>query len=441
MIEKDRSKRIVALSLPIIGGMVSQNILNLVDTAMVGSLGNAALAALGLGGFATFMLSALLTALGNGVQSAASRRKGEGKTSVIAAPLNAALIITMILAPIWSLVFYNLVDPLYPFLNSDPEVIRLGTDYLQIRIIGITFMTMNYCFRGHWNATDNSHVYMRTLIIMHITNIVLNYFLIYGSFGAPKLGVYGAGLATTLSIALGSILYWLKAIKLAIHQGFLKTLPSAVEIKNQLKVSLNVGVTQFFFAAGLTSLYWIIGQIGTPELAAANVLINVTLVAILPAIGFGISAATLVGQSLGKNEPNDAEKWGWDVVRMGAVVIGLIGLPMLLVPHYIIPIFVKDPQTLAIAQHPMMLSGMFLTIDAIGLILMNAMQGAGYARVPMYTSITLQWFLYLPLCYLLGPILGFGLIGVWICHILYRTLQSAAMVIIWKKGYWKLAKV
>ena len=158
-------------------------------------------------------------------------------------------------------------------------------------------------------------------------------------------------------------------------RGFLSVLPDKAEILNQFKVSANVGITQVFFAGGLTTLYWIIGQIGTAELAAANILINITLVAILPAIGFGLSSATLVGQALGRKDPADAANWGWDVVKLGCTAIALIGLPMLLIPKIILPIFTSDPTTVELAALPLMLSGLFLTIDCVGLILTNAMQG------------------------------------------------------------------
>ena len=238
--------------------------------------------------------------MGTGVQSAASRRKGEGKLAKVAGPLNSALLLAVCVAPFWSGLWYSLTDLLYPYLNSDPEVIKLGSEYLKVRIIGITFVTFNFCFRGYWNAIDRSKVYLKTIVMMHVLNIILNYIFIYGNFGAPELGVYGAGLSTTISIILGSLIYLSLSFKDERGRGFLAVLPNKAEILNQFKVSANVGITQVFFAGGLTTLYWIIGQIGTAELAAANILINITLVAILPAIGFGLSSATLVGQALGR---------------------------------------------------------------------------------------------------------------------------------------------
>ncbi|MGD9388504.1 MAG: MATE family efflux transporter, partial [Gammaproteobacteria bacterium] len=97
-----RGRRVLLLALPIIGGMVSQNVMNLVDTAMVGTLGDAALGAVGLGGFANFMFMALLLGLSTGVQTIAARRKGEGALDQTAVALNGGLLVLLCVAPVLS---------------------------------------------------------------------------------------------------------------------------------------------------------------------------------------------------------------------------------------------------------------------------------------------------------------------------------------------------
>ena len=153
MLEKDRLNRILALALPILGGMVSQNILNLVDTAMVSRLeySNAALAAVGLGGFLLFVTQAIILGFGMGVQASASRRKGQGRVRETALFLNAALVIVIAIAPLLSVLVINVVPKIYPLINADEQVIALGVPYLQIRAFGIVFVAMNYseCHRSH----------------------------------------------------------------------------------------------------------------------------------------------------------------------------------------------------------------------------------------------------------------------------------------------------
>ena len=275
----ERIKRILTLATPIIGGMISQNILNLVDTAMVGSLGSPALAAVGLGSFAVFMSQALVMGISAGVQAISSRRKGEGREDEAALPLNAGLLLVIIIGALLTSFIYPNVGKIFSYLNEDPEVISPGTEYMGVRVLAISFVGMNFAFRGFWNATDRSSIYMKTLIFMHISNIVLNYILIFGNFGMPAYGVYGAGLGTTIANILGTCCYFILGMRLARKQGFCIAFPSKRSILELATISIPAGIQQLFFAAGFTVLYWIIGKVGTKELGAANVLINVMLVA------------------------------------------------------------------------------------------------------------------------------------------------------------------
>ena len=187
--QRDRLDRILGLALPIVGGMISQNVLNLVDTAMVGTLGDAALAAVGIGGFANFMFMALLLGLATGVQVQASRRKGEGKLAETASPLNGGLLLICLAAPALSAVLYWSVPLIYPWLNGDPEVIAQGVPYLQARVLAIVFVGANFCFRGYWNAVDLPRLYMGTIITMHAANIFMNWVFIFGNLGVfPSTG-------------------------------------------------------------------------------------------------------------------------------------------------------------------------------------------------------------------------------------------------------------
>lgn len=423
------------------GAQVSQNILNLVDTYMVGKLGDAALAAVGLGGFASFMSFALLMGVSTGVQATSSRRKGEGNIEEMANPLNTGLAMVFTLGVPLMAILYFAIPHLYPFLNPDPEVVKLGSDYLQIRILALVAITINFCFRGYWNAIDNAKFYMGTLVFAHSTNVVLNYLLIFGNFGFPALGVRGAALGTTISLSLGSLIYFFLGLKYARANGFLSRFPSVQEIWAMFKLSLPAGIQQFFFSAGFTAFYWIIGQVGTSELAAANVMVNIILLAILPGLGLGMTAATLVGQALGRREPEDASIWGWDVTKVGSLMISVIVIPMWAFPEIILSAFLKDPDTLALAITPMRLTGLGITFDCAGLILMGALQGAGDTRTTMKISVLLQWVVFLPFAYILGPVLGHGLLTLWGCYLTYRLIQAGLFARLWIQGKWQQIEV
>ena len=172
---KHRIATILGLALPIIGGMMSQNILNLVDTAMVGRLGNEALAATGLGGFAFFMAIATMMGLSAAVQAMAARRVGEGKLNHAAQPLNSALLLALVFGVPFSVLLIFTAPHFFPILNGDAAVSSQGIPYLQARFSTLALGGMTFAFRGYFNGVDRPIVYMRTLLITHAVNIVLNF--------------------------------------------------------------------------------------------------------------------------------------------------------------------------------------------------------------------------------------------------------------------------
>ena len=437
----DRRRTILILALPIIGGMTSQNIMNLVDTAMVGSLGANALAAVGIAGFANFMCISVILGLSTAVQATSARRKGEGNEAVMAASLNGGLLLAVAIGLPLSVLFYLLTPWLFPYLVTDPAVQPLGIEYLQVRLIGMIFVGMNFAFRGYWNGISMPKLYFRTLLTMNMLNIVLNYILINGHAGFPALGVYGAGLGTTLSLVVGTALYFYLGHRHASAHGFLHALPSKHVLINMLRLSIPSSIQQFFFAAGLTSLFWIIGQVGTPELAAGNVLVNIMLVALLPSIALGLTAATLAAQAMGKGDLADAKQWGWDVSKVGFVLLSVLGIPMVIAPELLLSAFIHDPEVMQLAIWPLRAIGLFIAIDGVGMILLNALLGVGDSKAVMKVSLTMQWGVFLPIAWFVGPVCGGGLLAIWLLQIAYRALQVGIFSHIWRKGHWQDIKV
>lgn len=433
----ERRKRIFGLALPIIGGMLSQNVMNLVDTAMVGTLGDAALAGVGLGGFANFLFSSFVLGLSAGVQAMAARRVGEGRLSETAVPLNGGLLLAFVIAVPWSALLIATAWDYFPLLTSDAEVVEQGVPYLQARLCAMFAMGMNFSFRGYWNAVDKSILYMRTLISMHVVNIFLNWVFIFGNLGAPELGSMGAGVASAAATIFGTASYFLLGRTYARENGFLHGLPTRETVRTIVRVAAPSSLQQFFFAGGMTVFLMLVARMGTPELAATKVIIDLILVGILPGIGFGLAAASLAGQALGRGDPEDAKQWGWDVVKIAVVVVAVASLPVVLLPKVLLGIFIHDPDTLALATNPLRLAAGFLFIDAAGMVLMNALTGAGDTKRVMYIGVGFQWLLFLPAVYVVGPTLGLGLVAVLGMQATYRAVQAFVFGGMWQRGRWQ----
>ena len=441
LVAEPRRKAILALALPIIGGMTSQNILNLVDTAMVGRLGAEALAGVGLVSFLSFLSVAAVTGMSSSVQALAARRVGEGRLSETAVSLNGGLLIALLYGIPISILLWFCAQPIVAALLQDAKAVSEGSAYFEMRLLAITAVGMNFAFRGYWSAINQARLYMRTLIIMHVINVFLNYTLIFGHFGFPALGVQGAGIGTAVSMWVGTGIYFFLAMRHARPAGFLARIPSAEQMRSLLKLGVPSSIQQILFAGGFTVLFWIIGHVGTEQLAVANVLINITLVAILPGMGFGIAAATLAGQALGRQNYDEAYRWAWDVCRVGMVVFVLLGLIMLFASREVLGIFLTDPNLVELGLWPLRLVGIGIFVDGIGLILMQALLGVGASTVVMLVGVGMQWLVFLPIAYVMGAILHLGLLEIWIAMNLYRGVQAALFIWVWTRRRWQTIQI
>ena len=441
MITKERFNRIAALALPIIGGMLSQNILNLVDTAMVGVLGPTALAAVGVGSFANYMAIAAILGLSSSVQAMASPRKGEGRENEMAIPLNGGLFLAFAIGLPLSVTLIAFAPSIYPIINSDPAVIAEGVPYFEARLLGMVAVGMNFSFRGYFTGVSMAGLYLKTLLIMHLANVLLNYGLIFGNFGLPELGAEGAGLGTSLSLYLGTVIYTIFAFRHARERGFLTRIPSRETMATMMRIALPNAVQQFLFATGFTVFFWIVGQVGTDELAASHVMVTLILVGLLPGMGLGLAALTLVGESLGRKDPDEATRWGWDVSKIAMISLTLIGFPAVVAPDLVLSAFIHEPRVVDMARLPIQLIGASMVFEGLGTVLLNALLGAGAARSVMSVAVGTQWLIGLPLAWFLGPYLGLGLLWVWAANAGYRILQTAVFVGLWHRGKWATIKL
>lgn len=418
------------------GGMMSQNVLNLVDIGMVGRLGDAALAATGIGSFSNYMAIAFIIGLSAGVQALAARRLGEERHSETAVPLNGGLILALMIGIPLCFILWHATPWAFGFLTDDPAVRELGIPYLQVRVLSMMAVGMNFSFRGYWSAIHMTGIYLRTIVTMHIINIFLNWVLIFGNLGAPEMGVVGAGLATTISLYIGTVLYFVFAIRHASDKGFLHQRPSRSMLWQQFKISLPSSIQQLFFAAGLVTLVWIVGKIGTREVAAINVLMTFHITAILPAFGIALATTTLVGNALGRKDVEDAASWGWEGSAMTfiyGIAMSLVLIPLALP---ILGVFLTNTETRDLAHLPMILWAAMISFDTLGMVLMNALIGAGDTRRSMWISVIAQWVFFLPAAYLVGPVLGYGLLGVWVINGFYRVGQALVCAHQWQGRKW-----
>ncbi|XKH58760.1 MATE family efflux transporter [Halomonas sediminis] len=436
-----RHRRIIRLAMPIIIGMLSQSVLNLVDAALVGSLGEVALAGVGVGGYAMFMVTALVFGLSSGVQSQTAQRFGANSQSADqrdarALPLSAGLLLAAGMALPLTILGIWQAQALLGLINQTPEVQAIAVEYFRWRMLSLIAIAMTLCFRGYWNGVQQTGVYLRIIIVVHAFNVLASIGLIFGHAGLPEMGAAGAGAGTTLSLLLGLILWVRVSSRGARQDGFLSNLPSPASLRKTLSLALPHSFQQLWFAGGYAVLFWLLGQLDTASVAVGHILVNLSLLLILPGVGLGIAAMSLVGEALGRDAGEDAHRWGWDALRVAWMSLAAMALPMLLIPEWVLGLFLDSAALIEMGRLPLQLTGVMIVLDAAALVLAQALLGAGAQRTVMLLTLGMQWLIFLPLAWWVGVVLGYGLLGIWWVQLAYRVLNSSGFIWAWQSQRW-----
>lgn len=441
-IESARLSRILSISIPIILGMLSQSLLNLVDAAMVGNLGSKSLAGVGIGSYASFLTVSLVMGLSAAVQTLVARRMGAKQSEIAGKPLMAGLILgTLISLPI-TLFFYLFSSNLMSLFSSDQDVLAIAQPYFEWRTFAIIGIAFNFCFRGYWAGIGETRSYLKVLLWMHIANVFFSYILIFGipALSIPAYGAEGSGMGTCIAIFIGTVAYLKLSLKKAGHHGFSLHIPSKAMMTSLTRLAIPNSLQQGFFALGVSVLFMIIGLIGSDEQAIGHILISIALLLILPSVGLGIAATSLVSHSLGGKDPESAYRWGWEVVRLAMCLMLILGLPISIFAESILRIFTADEHLITLGTLPLQITGLSIIFEVTAMVLTQALLGAGASRKVLAINFVMQWCFLLPLAYLIGPHLGYGLLGIWFVQSAQRISSSALYASLWHRRNWLIEK-
>jgi putative MATE family efflux protein len=436
-----RLKTIFMLALPILAALLTQNLMGVIDTGMIGQLGDTALAAISIAGNQFFTLFSLLMGISAGVQMMVARRIGEGREQSTPFILNAGLLLGALIGLLLLVVGYTVLPFVIDAVSPDPQVADSGKRYLFTVLPSALFGGLAIAFGGFWIGASKPMVSLAVVVVQLFCNAFFNYLLIFGNLGLPAMGVAGAGLGTSIANGIGLLLHALMAFHFVGKRGFLKGLPEKAQIKTLLTVSIPMSIQQFLFALGMMIFVFIVGVLGTKELAAFQVIIVIMMTSLMMAMGLGSTATTLVGVALGKGDADSARRWGWEVSTLGGAIIWLIGITFFVFAKPILAVFIADPSTADLAVTPLRIMTISLWIEAFGRILSMSLVGAGAVGTVFKISFINQWFLRLPLYWLIGIYLEFNLVGIFVTMLFMYILQSILFVKVWKRGNWSNIKL
>ncbi len=434
-------KYILRLALPAIAGLSTQMIVSLVDTAMVGRLPEAKynLAAMGIGVFATWAVVSFFSSLATGTHVLIARRFGEKKYEECGKVLNTSLLLSLLIGTITSLLVVLFANDIADFFAVDKKVGFYAGEYLHYRFLGIPFFLMTVSYRGFYFGIGRTRVFMYSGVIANFLNIVFNYILIYGAFGIKGMGLAGAGLGSTLATICDAFFYLgVSLIPSYRHRykhfrnfAFIKNIATSI-----IRISLPVSFQNVFILIGFLSFISITGFIGTLEQAASNIVFSSLLITLMPCFGFGIAVQTLVGNSLGRGEIRLAKHYGFETSRLATFYTLFIGSIFIFIPKSILILTTNDFRVIDTAVPALRIAGFGQIFYSFGVVLANGLQAAGKTFFVMIAEVISNWFVFVPIAFLLGVVFNLGLIGAWLALPFYVILYAGIIFIKFHFGNW-----
>lgn len=435
-------KALGLLAIPMMLEMSMESVFAVVDIAFVSRLGTDAVAAVGITEALVTVLYAIAVGLGLGVTAMVSRRIGAKQREAAANVTGQAIWIGGVLSLIIGVGGAAFAADMLRLMGATDSVVDTGTGFAAVLLGGsasiLYLFLLNAAFRGAGDAA----VALRSLWLANGINILLDPCLIFGIGPFPELGVTGAAVATTIGRSVG-VLYQLWFLfdgrgRLGFHLRNLALAPAL--ISRMLMISIG-GVGQFLIS---TSSWIIIMRIvalyGSTAVAAYTIALRMLEFVWLPSWGLGNAAATLVGQNLGAGKSDRAEQSAWHAAKYNAIFMTAIGAFFVILAPVVIDLFSSDPEVVRYGISCLRIIGLGFPLYAIGMIMTQALNGAGDTMTPTLINFVCFWVLQIPLAYWLATDMSLGPNGVFLAIVVSESLLTIISIAVFRRGSWKHRK-
>ncbi len=446
-------RRVLSLGSWVMLAMITQFFVNAADNFMVGRLDDRALAtasqaALGLGMPFFWAVGGFFCAVAFGTQAMTARRFAEGDQRRAGQVLWNALLVASLAGVFGCALGWWITPGAIDFLaKASPEQAELGTTYARMRMLGVPAMVLTFAYKAFFDGIGRTRVHLYAALVMNFLNIGLNYVLIYGSpaLGVPAMALQGAGLASAISTYVG--LFIMIGISLGPASrpyNFYRWAHTRwAVVRDIVRLMLPSGSATVILMAGFMLFMRFVGQLdaevgGNTYSAATKALMDTASLCFMPVIALGTATATAVSQSLGAGKPNLAARYGWESVRLGVYAMFVIATLFLLFPQEILRVWApNDPAVAEAGAAALRIVAAGLPAMVAGLVLSQALYGAGANTFVMVVEGILHFGVLVPVSWLLGPKLGYGLEGVWLAACLYTNLMGLAMALKFAGRGWR----
>ncbi|NDW51827.1 MATE family efflux transporter [Aliiroseovarius sp. PrR006] len=412
-------RAVLVLGTPLVASQLAQFSVQITDTIMLGWYGVEELAAVTLAG--TFFFIFLIMGAGPGfaLMPMVAEAEEAGDEVRVRRLTRMALWISVgfalvVLPLMW------MSGPILQAMGQDEALSLIAQDYLRIAGFGMIPSLIVMSLRSYLSALEHARIVLWATVIAAVMNGVINYALIFGNWGAPELGVRGAAIASvTIQIAAGIVL-WVYAARLNPEQALFQRLwkPDWEALMALLRLGVPIGMTTLAEVGMFSASTIVVGLIGTLELAAHGIALQITALFFMVHLGLSMTATVRAGRALGRKDELGLRRGALAVTLASVLFGGLTVILFLIFPAPLIQLFLDPNEVLraeivVLGTSLLVVAALFQFADGAQAIAMGLLRGVQDTRVPMIIASLSYWIVGMGSSYVLGITLGFGAVGVW----------------------------
>lgn len=425
------------LAAPLVAAELGWMLMGIVDTMCVGRIGADAMGAVGLGSMVFYTVGIFAAGLLLGLDTLVSQSYGAGDLEDCRHSLiNGIWLSVFLILPVIAALEACL--PLLATFGIDPAVLAPTRAYMHVLNLSALPLLLFFGFRRYLQSVNIVRPIMITLVTANLVNLAGNLILVFGRFGAPRMGAVGAGWATLLSrtymaIVLAVVIF--KHDPQLIHTSWA---PDFRRIRRLLKLgfpaALQIGLETGVFA----TVTVLIGKIGANALAGHQIALATVSTTFMVPLGISSAASVRVGHAIGRGDPDGAARSGWTAIALGGMVMSIAAVTLLVVPQWIARIFTPDTAIIAAGATLLRVAAFFQLFDGLQVVATGALRGAGNTHTPMFCHFAGYWLIGLPAGALLCFHFGLGAPGLWMGLSAGLILIGIVLVLFWRHAVGRL---
>jgi multidrug resistance protein, MATE family len=430
-------RRLAGLAVPVVFVQVGLMVMGVVDTMIVGRVSPVALAGVAIGNVCVYALATLGMGMVTALDPLVSQAVGANDEPAIARAVQRGVVISIGLG-LFSLLPMLPVRTVLGWTGQPPELIAAAVPYVLVQIPSMMAFFLLVAVRQSLQALGHLRPVVVTIIVSNLLNGVLAWAFVFGKFGLPPMGTFGAGLATTLSrwamVAILLVLAWpYLRHRLAWRSDTLEWRPIANVIRLGVPIAIQYELEFGIFA----TVALLMGRLGPVPASAHQIAINIASLTFMVPLGVSAAGSVLVGRAVGAGDSLAARRAGVSALVVGAAFMTLSGCVLWLAPRLLARAYSPDPSVIALASTLIPIAGVFQVFDGLQVVSIGVLRGAGDTRAPLIVNVIGYWFFALPLSLWFGFHLGWGPRGLWWGLVVGLMIVAIVLVVRVRQQLWR----